>query len=133
MKVIIIGKTTRKLAYVKFVKEVTGLGLKESKELVDNSEFAEKLTLDVDYEKTLQLFKESDLENSGLILKKHRKEIINKFLMENDPDFDISSDPEYNKCLDTFNFLFRTNKENLKESLNETIENLKNIIDALKV
>ena len=95
MKICISGKTTRILYLVKFIKEITNSGLKESKELVDTLLNGKSIILEVqDYNKVKKKFDECGFE-SDLTLKKHRKEEIIKFLIENDTDFDNTKDLEY--------------------------------------
>ncbi len=135
MKIQITGSTNSKLMFVKFVKIITEFGLKESKELVDampyhNNTMILETTQNFDYVK-----KEFDnmLSDSGLVLRRYRIEIIDKLLRTNDPDWDVKKDEEYSKYLELFNHLFKHDKHNLKNLLNQGVDNLKNHLDDYKI
>ena len=85
MKIIISGKTDKKLLLVKFVKEITGLGLLESKHILGDmfNNFKDSVVLDIkdiNYDDALNMFNEFGLSESGLTIHKHRKEIIEDLL-----------------------------------------------------
>jgi len=85
MKIIIRGKTDKKLLLVKFVKEITGLGLLESKHILGDmfNNFKDSVVLDIkdiNYDDALNMFNEFGLSESGLTIHKHRKEIIEDLL-----------------------------------------------------
>lgn len=135
MKVIIIGNRYENyLTLVKFVKDVTGLGLKESKELCDSTiKLNKQMVLDViDYNTTIELFNKN-LLGHGLTIRKYRKDIIQKFLRENDENYDIKSDDEYLIYLELFDFLFKNDKESLRNSMNEAVDKCKKKLDEWKI
>lgn len=129
MKIIITGNTEKKLQTVIFIKHITGFGLKDSKDLLDNLINNQKpIILDIiDYDKVKNLFIENELDKNGLNLKKFRKEFIEDLLRKSDPEYNIKLDPDYNKYLELFEYLFRNDKTLLKRKLNENVDELKKI------
>jgi hypothetical protein len=136
MKIVISGKTDKKLVFVKFVKELTGLSPYDSKVIVDGmfNGFKDSIVLDIEdknYDVILKMFNESGLSDCGLILNKHRKEIIDNFLK--DCDSDIENTEEYQKMLNAFNYIYKIDKNVLKVVLNDGLEIIKINIENHKL
>ena len=137
MKIQITGICTTKLQLVKWVKDVTGLGLKESKELcepfVDNHSITSLIIeISTSYVEAEKLFFSANLNNT-VTLKKYRVEIIENFLRKNDPDWNNKSDKDYDKYFELFEYLFKNDKESLKKALNDSVDNLKNKLNDFKI
>lgn len=134
MKIQVIGRTENRLQFVKWVKDVTGYGLKESKELVDLMfETKKPLTLNVvNYNEAFNSFNQC-LSGSGLTIKKDRVEIINKLLREGSLHEEVKSDFEYENFLELFDYLYKTDKENLRDLMNKGVDNLKEKLNDFKL
>jgi hypothetical protein len=136
MKIIIRGKTDKKILLVKFVKEITGLGLHESKNILDDifNNIKDSVVLDIkdnNYDDALKMFNEFGLTECGLTIHKHRKEIIEDLLKLCDSDTENTD--EYQKMLDTFNLIYKINKNVLKVVLNDGLEIIKTNIENHKL
>lgn len=134
MKIEVVGKTEAKLAFVKWIKEVTGFGLKDSKDLADKMfETKKPLVLEVsNYNHALETFTAS-CASPTFKLRKFRVDFIQNFLRENDPELDVHSDVDYEEYLRLFDLLFKNNKSNLRTMLNTGVDDLKEHLNQLKI
>lgn len=131
MKIQVTGTTQNKLEFVKWVKNITGYGLLESKELVESMLDTKKpLILNIEsYRDAMDSYNQK-LSNSGLTVKKHRVEIINKLLKEE--NF-LQEDVEYEDFLELFNYLYKKDKETLRILMNNGVDDLKEKLNDLKL
>lgn len=85
----ISGKTGQKLMFVKLIKQYTGLGLKESKELVDQLDSVYKTYLEVDIESSQVENAIKELKDIGLTVTNNSRELKLKRVLYQDQTFVI--------------------------------------------